>query len=226
MPRLNGPLVLIGAGSSIIVEFEETCRRLGVPIAAIVRNLPGACHALAADRVIDLDALTEEHRRMPAAIPLFTPAFRQGVFAQASRLGFAQFPPLVDPTAIVAASTSIGDGGYVNAGAILGGASRLGCFLFVNRGAQIGHHVQAGDFVSIGPGAVVAGHAELARGAAVGAGATILPRRKVGANSMLGAGAVLTQDLPSGCLAVGNPARIVRRGIAGYGGRAVEDPPP
>jgi acetyltransferase-like isoleucine patch superfamily enzyme len=39
----------------------------------------------------------------------------------------------------------------------------------------------------------------------------ILPGVFVGHHSVIGAGSVVTKDIPPNCLAVGNPARVVRR---------------
>ena len=40
-------IVLFGSTSSMIVDAEETCARLGMAIRAIVRNVEGKDHALA-----------------------------------------------------------------------------------------------------------------------------------------------------------------------------------
>jgi maltose O-acetyltransferase len=45
----------------------------------------------------------------------------------------------------------------------------------------------------------------------LGGGAIVLPGVSIGANTVVGAGAVVTRDLPADVVAVGNPARIVRR---------------
>lgn len=44
----------------------------------------------------------------------------------------------------------------------------------------------------------------------VGAGVQILPGVKIGDNAVIGAGSVVTKDIPSGVLAVGNPCRAIR----------------
>ena len=44
----------------------------------------------------------------------------------------------------------------------------------------------------------------------LGAGAIVLPGISVGDDSIVGAGSVVTRDVPSGVLAVGNPCRVVR----------------
>ncbi|WP_246159694.1 sugar O-acetyltransferase [Nocardioides antri] len=45
----------------------------------------------------------------------------------------------------------------------------------------------------------------------LGGGAIVLPGVTIGADTVVGAGAVVTKDLPAGVLALGNPARVVRR---------------
>jgi maltose O-acetyltransferase len=45
----------------------------------------------------------------------------------------------------------------------------------------------------------------------LGGGCIVLPGVSIGENSVVGAGAVVTRSLPAGVVAVGNPARIIRR---------------
>jgi maltose O-acetyltransferase len=44
----------------------------------------------------------------------------------------------------------------------------------------------------------------------LGGGVIVLPGVTIEENSVIGAGAVVTKDVPAGCVAVGNPARIVK----------------
>jgi galactoside O-acetyltransferase len=47
----------------------------------------------------------------------------------------------------------------------------------------------------------------------IGVGATILPGVKIGDEVIIGAAAVVTKDIPSNSVAVGNPARVIQMGI-------------
>ncbi|MES2495405.1 MAG: acyltransferase [Pseudomonadota bacterium] len=47
----------------------------------------------------------------------------------------------------------------------------------------------------------------------IGIGATIKAGVRIGDNVVVGAGSVVTRDVPSNCIVVGNPARIVRENI-------------
>ncbi len=45
----------------------------------------------------------------------------------------------------------------------------------------------------------------------IGANTTILPGMKIGRNSLIGAGTVVTKDIPSNSVVVGNPGRIIKK---------------
>lgn len=45
----------------------------------------------------------------------------------------------------------------------------------------------------------------------IGGNAVICPGVKIGNGCVIGAGAVVTKDIPANCLAVGNPAKVIRK---------------
>ena len=45
----------------------------------------------------------------------------------------------------------------------------------------------------------------------IGAGALIMPGVTIGDNSVIGTGSVVTKDIPDDSVAVGNPARLIRK---------------
>jgi sugar O-acyltransferase (sialic acid O-acetyltransferase NeuD family) len=209
-------VVLFGGGSSMIVDVEESCARLGLDIAAIVKNVEGPDHALARARIIRADHVGPALTSCPYMVPIFTPGHRLAAHREAGARGFGEATAIVDPTAVVATSAVIGAGTYVNAGAVIAGAAKIGTFVFINRSASIGHHVEVDDFASIGPGAVLCGEVRLSRGAVVGAGAVVLPAVAVGSNAVVAAGAVVRESVPDHCLVAGNPARVVKTDYAGF----------
>lgn len=92
-----------------------------------------------------------------------------------------------------------------------------------------GAKVTFGDNVFIAPNCVfsTAGHAidseQRAKGLEIalpivvgndvwiGANVSVLPGVTIGSNSVIGAGSVVTKDIPSGTVAVGNPCRVLRK---------------
>lgn len=214
-------LVIFGVGAPLTVDVEESCARLGIEIAAGVRNVPGPSFASDALTILEADRLPAALLTLGIVLPLFTPAHRLSALAHAIRLGFARAETVVDPTSTVARSATIGRGVYVNASCTIAGAASVGDLALVNRSASIGHHTRLDDLVSIGPGAVLTGSIRVGRGAVIGAGAVILPELEIGANAMVGAGSVVTQSVPANALVVGNPARVARTDLPTLG----ENPP-
>ena len=89
-------------------------------------------------------------------------------------------------------------------------------------------HIYVGDFTQIGPNTVLAtaGHPvcpelreqgyqynapiRIGRNCWLGANVVVTPGVTIGDNVVIGAGSVVTRDLPSDVVAVGNPCRILR----------------
>lgn len=89
-------------------------------------------------------------------------------------------------------------------------------------------HIYIGDKTMIGPNVTIAtaGHpilpslrekalqynvdVHIGKNVWIGAGAVILPGITIGDNSVIGAGSIVTKDIPSNVVAVGNPCRVLR----------------
>lgn len=89
-------------------------------------------------------------------------------------------------------------------------------------------HIYVGDYTMFGPNVVVAtaGHpilpelrekayqynmpVHIGRNCWIGAGAIIVPGITIGDNVVIGAGSVVTKDIPSNVVAVGNPCKVLR----------------
>lgn len=96
-------------------------------------------------------------------------------------------------------------------------SSRLVCYerITVGEGSLVGagclicdsdmHEVPLGS-----PHAMKTAPIVIGRGVFLGAGCIVLKGVTIGDGSVIGAGSVVTRDLPSGCLAAGNPCRVIR----------------
>lgn len=89
-------------------------------------------------------------------------------------------------------------------------------------------HIYIGDYTMIGPNVTVAtaGHpilpelrleayqynfpVHIGKNCWIGAGAVILPGVTIGDNTVIGAGSIVTKDVPSNVVAVGNPCKVLR----------------
>ena len=206
-------IVLFGAGSPVCADVAETCRRNGLPIAAAIRNVPGAVYVDGPVPVLDVSEIPPGIAALPFLLPLFSPANRRSALAAATDCGFRDPARLVDCTAIVASDCRLENGVYINAACVVGSGSTMQRFAFCNRGANVGHHCQIGAFVSIGPGAVLSGLVTVGDDSLIGAGAVILPKVRIGAAAIVAPGAVVTRDVPDRGFAAGNPARTLVRPV-------------
>jgi len=213
-------VVIYGVGSPIVADVEESLARSGISVAAAIRNVDTASYLLDSSTLVELTDITANMKTLPVVLPLFTPANRQWAANEALAKGFGLVFSLVDPSVTMPRSFSAGKGLYINAGCTLGSASMLDEYVFINRGVCLGHHANLGRFVSIGPGAVVAGQVTIGNGTLIGAGAVVLPKVRIGKNAVVGAGAVVTKDVPDYCVVVGNPARVMKTDVPGFGGQS------
>ncbi|WP_192823240.1 NeuD/PglB/VioB family sugar acetyltransferase [Rufibacter sp. LB8] len=119
---------------------------------------------------------------------------------------------------VIAASASIGkfdvhlgEGVNIMENVLLTNSINIGMGTLINAGAQLHHDVQVGRFSEISPKALLTGGVTVGNFTSIGASATILPKVQIGDHVVVGAGAVVTKNIPSGCMAVGVPARITKR---------------
>lgn len=127
----------------------------------------------------------------------------------------------------------IGEGCYVEPPfhANFGGAHcHFGKYVYANFNLTMvdDTHIYVGDYTMFGPNVTVAsaGHpilpelrkkayqynfpVKIGRNCWIGAGAVIVPGVIIGDNVVIGAGSVVTKDIPSNTVAVGNPCKVMR----------------
>ena len=106
----------------------------------------------------------------------------------------------------------------------------LGSNVYANAGLKLvdDTHIYIGDNTMLGPNVVLAtaGHpidptlrgmalqynlpVRIGKNCWLGAGVIVMPGVTIGDNTVIGAGSVVTKDIPSGVVAVGNPCRVMR----------------
>lgn len=210
----SGRVVLLGLESRYAHEVIEIVASAGLGLAACVPSAHDGPPAGPFPCLTELAAL--QGTDLAVIVPLLTPGRRQLRVAEAARSGLRVAPPVAHASAVVAPSARLEAGAVIGAGAVIAAHVVAGGQLMVNRAASIGHDALIGDYVTIGPGATLAGGCVLEDGAFLGAGAVLCPEVRIGRNAVVGAGAVVTRDVSAGTVVVGNPARVLRRGIAGY----------
>src|SRR5579875_234478 len=79
------------------------------------------------------------------------------------------------------------------------------------------NHVYSDPDVPIGRQWPVESPVSIGSGSWLGTGVVVLPGSRIGRNVVVGAGSVVNGELPDRCVAVGSPARVVKRYVEGEG---------
>jgi len=157
-----------------------------------------------------LDWLSGRTSRMELVIATGFPRLKKE-FADRARKMNARFATLIHPRLQRSEYVEIGEGSIICAGSIITTQARLGRFVLVNIACTISHDVEVGDYSSLAPGTHLTGRVKIGRGVDIGAGVNIIPGVRVGDWSVIGAGAAVVKDLPARVVAVGAPARPVKK---------------
>lgn len=115
------------------------------------------------------------------------------------------------PASHIARHSVVGCGTFVAAGAVVIVGAVIGDNVIVNTGASVDHDCWVGDHTHICPGVRLAGEVVVGHSTTIGTGAVVLPRTRIGSCCVIGAGAVVRRDIPDCSMAIGVPARVVRR---------------
>jgi len=101
----------------------------------------------------------------------------------------------------------IGDRVKIHANCYVAQFTDIGEDAFLAPGVTIANDLYPGQTAS----AEVMCGPSIGAGAQIGVNVTILPFVRIGAGCLIGAGSVVARDIPDGCVAFGNPARV--RGV-------------
>lgn len=122
---------------------------------------------------------------------------------------------LVDPTAFVSRSATLGRGCVIYPGCFVGLQARLGDLVFLLAGSVLNHDVVVEDRVIVTSGVSLAGGVQVGEGSYLGQSCTVREKLRLGKGCLVGMGAVVVGDVRPGTVVAGNPAREIRERRAG-----------
>jgi len=118
---------------------------------------------------------------------------------------------LVHPSVSMSDYVKIGAGSIICSGAIITTNVSLGQAAIINPGCFIGHDTELQDYVSLMPAANLAGEVRVGEGCYFGLNSCVINRTFIGEWSVIGAGATVVDDIPAYSVAVGVPARVIKK---------------
>jgi len=124
----------------------------------------------------------------------------------------------IEPGAIIRESVQIGDNVVIMMGSIINIGAKIGDNTMIDMGVVLGGRVEVGENCHIGAGSVLAGVIEppsatpviIEDNVVIGANVVVLEGVRVKNGAVVGAGSIVTKDVESGVVVVGNPAHVVK----------------
>lgn len=132
------------------------------------------------------------------------------VVQRALKQGF-EFTNIIHPLAYIADIVKLGTGNIIAPLTVITTNVVLGDHIAINPQCGIGHDVVIEDYTSLYWNVNLSGNVKVGIGSELGTKTTIIQGINVGDWTIVGAGAVVISDLPSGCTAVGIPAKVIKR---------------
>jgi len=158
--------------------------------------------------VVTLDTLCAKEYEI--AIAVGEPALRRVLADKARQAGF-HLPVLVHPAAQISAEVTLSEGCIVSCGAFISCDTTIGRNVYLQPNTSLGHDCQIGDDCVISSIACLAGHCKVGTGTFIGMGAMVRENTTIGEEVIISMGAAVFSDIAPGVVAMGNPARAMRR---------------
>ena len=136
--------------------------------------------------------------------------FRKAWFEKVKELGLKTVN-IIDRTAIISSSVSLGTGNFVGKLAIINADSIIGDNNVINTKALIEHECVVGSHVHLSTNSTINGNVKVGDGVFMGSTAICNGQLTIGEYSVIGSGSVVIRDVEPYTTVVGGPAKVIKR---------------
>jgi len=155
-------------------------------------------------------AYLDNDRSVSVALGIGNNEIRRNIYEKLSQSN-VNVTTAIHPKATLSKEITIGRGVVIMAGAIINPSVVIEDGVVVNTGASVDHDCHLEKFVQVWPGAHIAGTVRIGECSYIGMGANVIQNINIGKNVVVGAGAAVVDHIPDDVLAVGVPAKILRK---------------
>jgi sugar O-acyltransferase (sialic acid O-acetyltransferase NeuD family) len=138
------------------------------------------------------------------------PSVRKSIFEKILSKNL-QLATLVDNTAIISETATMEAGVIVTALCSVSCSAALGKNSAINTKAIVGHDVKLGEHTVISSLVNIGGASSIGEHSYIGMGVQIKEGINIGKDVIIGMGSVVYNDIPDDVIALGNPARPMRK---------------
>lgn len=137
---------------------------------------------------------------------------RNKIYKNLKEIGF-KLPVISHKTSVISKTTFIDEGTCIMPGAIINSGAVIGKNCIINTSSIIEHDCKLGDNCHVSPGAILAGGVKILKDTHIGLGSRVIENIKIGSNVIIGAGATVLNNVEDNIVAVGVPAKAIRKRI-------------
>lgn len=212
---MNNDLIIIGAGGfgtevawlvNRINNIERTWNLLGF----VDDNKSKTDLVLNYPVLGNLDYLYNYKQKINVICSIANPKIRNEIVNKISSNENLNLISLIDPSAIIGESCTIGEGSIICANTIITTNAKIGKNVIINLACTIGHSANIDNFVTIYPTVNISGNVIIGYYSEIGTGSQIIQDLEIGSNVIIGAGSVVVRTIKSNCTCVGCPAKPIK----------------
>lgn len=156
------------------------------------------------------DAIEQFKGRLEVSMGIGEPAVREKLFAKLKKDGI-EAATLIHPDVYVPDTTKVGNGVTIQEGCFISCNSEIGCYVYIQPKVAIGHNNTIEEGCVISAMSNMAGNVKLGKYTYVGLSSAFKEGVTVGNYSIVGMYSAVYKDIPDEVIAMGNPARPIRR---------------
>lgn len=209
-------LILVGAGGHAKAVIDAVDRKEYEIIGILDKDLSHIHEQINGIPIIGADR-DAEHYLSEGACHAFIAIGHMGdarirncLFSKFKALGYRMIN-VIHPAAVISESSRLGEGNLIMPNCVVNAEARIGNNTIINTGAIVEHEAIIENDVHLAPGSIVTGMSIVGSGSFIGAGSVVLQNLHIGTNVTIGAGSTVTCDISDNVVAVGSPAREIRR---------------
>lgn len=163
-------------------------------------------------KVFKFEELIKEKGKndVEVVIAVGEPGIRDALYHKVKESGL-HLVTLIHPGVYIDETTTIGEGVVVAEGVTITSNVEIGDNSYIQPHAVIGHDIRIGRHTLIGSNCQIGGGDRIGDRVFMGFLSGTTDHITIGSDSIISAGAIVFRELPEGVIAVGNPARIVKK---------------
>lgn len=163
-------------------------------------------------RVMSFDDFLKHFSFEQAKVVIATgePEIRQVLRERVASNGYS-LQSLVHPTAFIGSGTTIGSGAIIQFGSFVSCNVRIEDNALIQPNASVGHDSVIGFDTVISSYVAISGACRIGDKTYIGVSTPVKENISIGSEAIVGMGSVVLRDIPGGVIALGNPARPIKK---------------